>query len=198
MDRRETLLESSQSVQDDSRPIFDAAVPLSDRSDDPDNATPAPPARIKVRFAAEMDREALRLLARWQHEQTLFGDIPFCDAKFDRLFDRWRSGQHHQCGIVAELGGAVVGGLYASAGEYQLGQGAVLTTVHAIAVDGRNTHPAIRAKVFLQLLRGVKEWSKTRGSRHVMVHATTGVNARAVDRLMRSAGGEFVGGAYAI
>jgi len=198
MDRRETLWESSQSVQDDSRPIFDETVPSYDRSDDSDNATPAPLARIKVRFAAEADREALRSPARWQHEQTLFSDIPFCDAKFDRLFDRWHAGQRYQCGIVAEFDGDIVGCLYATAGEYYLGRDAILTTVHAIAVDGRNTHPAIRAKVFLQLVRGVKEWSKTRGSRRVLLHATTGRGHKALDRLMHASNAQMVGGAYAI
>ena len=197
LDRREGLSQSSQAAQGAVRPGVDETAVSVDRGGKPGDAA-ASPTRIKIRFAADADREALRSLARWQHEQTLFGDIPFCDAKFDRLFERWRSNQRHQCVIVAELHGAIVGCLYATAGEYYLGRDVILTTVHAIAVDGRRASPVRRVKVFLQLVRGVKEWSKTRGGRHVMVHTTTGENPNVLGRLMSIAGARFIGGAFRI
>ena len=91
--------------------------------------------KLIIRFGREDDKEAVLAIARQQHERTIFSDIPFSDAKFDRMCRDWFDSQRWQCGLVAEAGGTVVGFLHAAAGEYRFGDGAYLTTVHAVAVD---------------------------------------------------------------
>ena len=82
------------------------------------------------------------------------------------------------------------------AGEYLLSEGMVCTTVHAIAVDTLRLSPLRRAKTFLRLIKGLRRWSKTRNSKHLLVHVTTGQKLTATDRLLRAAGMRMVGGGY--
>lgn len=186
------LENSIQHVEDDSLESSDA------HGTDLYTENPQINPKIKIRFAQEADRESVRNLAKWQHEQTVFGDIEFCDKKFDAIFGRWKSSERFECGIVAQLGGKILGGLYASAGEYRIGKGEILTTVHAIAVDGRSASPGVRAKVFLMLVRGVKQWAQTRGVGRVLVNVTTGREIEEVDRLLKVAGAESLGGSYVV
>ncbi len=152
--------------------------------------------KIKIRYAVEADRDALRDLTKWSHERTIFGDIEFSNEKFESLFDLWKQNQRFQCGLVAEREGRILGLILASCGEYVFGTGSLLTTVHVFAVEGRDTHEITRAKVFLNLLRGVQKWSKTRGCEKVIVNVTTGQDLAATDKLLRRAGGVVMGGGY--
>jgi len=53
-------------------------------------------------------------------------------------------------------------------------EGALMTTVHLLAVD------ALR----LRLLRGARLWSDNVKETHVLVHVTTGTTIKATDRLL--------------
>jgi hypothetical protein len=104
----------------------------------------------------------------------------------------------HQCLIVAECNGRVVGLASFSAGEYVLGEGGVMTTVHLIAVDVDLCGPFLSAKVFIKLLRGIAAWSKTRGARQILVHVTMGSGIKQTDRLLRAGGAVCIGGNYVV
>ena len=53
----------------------------------------------------------------------------------------------------------------AGTGEYFIGEGAVLTTVHFIAVDVEFCGRLLSAKVFLRLVAGLRKWSQNRGGK---------------------------------
>lgn len=130
------------------------------------------------------------------HERSVFSDIPFSDRKLALIEAQARDPQPHKCVLVAEIDGRVVGLAGCSAGEYLLGEGAVLTTVHLIGVDTDYCGPFRSAKVFVKLLRGIAAWSKTRGARQILVHVTTGYALKQTDRLIRAGGGVCIGGSY--
>jgi hypothetical protein len=90
----------------------------------------------------------------------------------------------------------IVGLVWATAGEYFLAEEGVLATVHAIAVDRDHLSPIRRAKTFLRLIAGLRQWARTHNARHILVHLTTGRDLRATDRLLRAAGMKCVGGSY--
>ncbi|PCH46295.1 MAG: hypothetical protein COC23_04590 [Hyphomicrobiales bacterium] len=152
--------------------------------------------KIKIRFAVDADREPVRNLAKWQHEQTVFGDIEFCDEKFDAIFDRWNSGSHNQCSVVSEFDGKMVGFAHATIGEFYLGKNQILTTIHAISVDGRSTSPNRRAKIFFALLGSVKNWSKMFGANRILLSDTSGININTKRKILNIFHAQVIGGNF--
>ena len=123
--------------------------------------------------------------------------VPFSDAKFDRGADLVLSGAApHTVALVAELNSRLVGAAWATAGEYFIGEGEVLATVHFIAVDTDFCGRLLSAKVFLRLVSSIRAWAKTRGASRLLIHVTTGQELAATDRLLKAAGMNLIGGAY--
>ncbi len=153
---------------------------------------------VCVRLPEEKDWPDLRQLVRRQHQRTIFADIPFSEVKLEALVQKARHPMPNQCLIVAEARGRIVGAAWCSAGEYLIGEGALMTTVHLLAVDAERCGPYLSAKVFLRLLRGVRLWSDSIKATHVLVHVTTGTAIKATDRLLRATGAKFIGGGYVL
>ena len=104
---------------------------------------------VCVRLPEEKDWPDLRQLVRRQHQRTIFADIPFSEAKLEALVQKARHPMPNQCLIVAEARGQIVGAAWCSAGEYLIGEGALMTTVHLLAVDTERCGSDLSAKVFL-------------------------------------------------
>ena len=92
----------------------------------------------------------------------------------------------------------IIGGAWVTAGEYIIGEGEVLTTVHAIGVDVEYCGMLLSGKTFLRLIQAIKKWGEMRGSTRTLVHVTTGSNLAATDRLMRASGAKCIGGGYVV
>ncbi|MBB3571562.1 hypothetical protein [Rhizobium sp. BK491] len=153
---------------------------------------------IVIRLPHDGDWRALHELVRKVHERTVFSHIPFSDRKYAAIEAQARNPQPHQCLLVADVAGRVVGLAWFSAGEYLLGEGTVLTTTHLLGIDSEFCGPFRAAKVFVKLLRGVAAWSKTRGAHQILVHVTTGYALKQTDRLIRAGGGVCIGGSYLV
>lgn len=153
---------------------------------------------IVIRLPQDDDWRGLHELVRKVHARTVFSHIPFSDRKYAAIEAQARDPRPHQCLLVAEVDGRVVGLAWFSAGEYLLGEGTILTTTHLLGVDSEYCGPFRAGKVFVKLLRGVAAWSKTRGARQILVHVTTGYALKQTDRLIRAGGGVCVGGSYVV
>ena len=130
---------------------------------------------ITVRLVEQTDLEPLRDMVRRFHERTVFGDIPFSDAKFDKYAAHYFSGAARwQCCIVAECRGELMGMAWFSAGQYLFGEGELLTSVHALVVDQDRCPPFRRVRVQHKLIKGVKLWAESQGAKRVLVHDTSG------------------------
>lgn len=154
--------------------------------------------RLRVRLVTERaEMEALRPMVRAAHEETIFGDIPFSDAKFDKFADRAARDPKRYGVIVAERGGKCCGFLHCAAGEYMMGEGALLTTVLALHVRPEIRSSLLGGKAAVRLVRAVKKWSQARGAERVMFHVTSGLRMRELDRFFRRSGIIRNGGNYA-
>ena len=138
----------------------------------------------------------MRALCRTSHERTIFGDIPFSDAKFGQTFAAILARSRQSVGLVAELDCRIVGAESTSAGEYHIGEGEILTTVHLIAIEKSNLSPVRRARTFLRLIRGLRLWSDSRSAKRLLIHVTTGHDLASTDRLLKVAGMKLMGGGY--
>jgi hypothetical protein len=86
-------------------------------------------------------------------------------------------------------GGAGSAGCYARIGRH----GAQL-----IAIELEVIGPLRRAKTFLSLVAGIRQWAASLNASHSFIHVTTGTNLAATDRLMTAAGAKCIGGAYVV
>lgn len=153
---------------------------------------------ISVRLPRDTDWNSLLTLVRKIHSRSFFRDAPFSDQKYALIEAEARNPKAHQCLLVAEADGNVVGLAWFSAGEYLLGEGTIITTAHLIGVDTEYCGPYRAAKVFTKLMRGIAAWSRTRRSHQILVHVSTGYSLKQTDRLLRAGGGVCIGGNYAV
>lgn len=152
---------------------------------------------LRVRLIEARDRESIGRILKQHHATTVFRNQPFSDWKLDRHFELVLSRPPRMACLVAVWNGEVLGLAWASADSYMLSDGPLFSTVEVIAVD-LDRPPMRRAKVFLALVAGLKQWAASMGASHTFVHVTTGSNLKATDRLMRASGAKLIGGAYAI
>jgi hypothetical protein len=151
---------------------------------------------IRIRLIDQSDREAARALLQQHHTSTVFRDQPFSDRKFERHFNTACSRPPNMVAIAAECNGNFVGGAWATIDQYFLTEGPPFLTVQVIAVDQEKIGPLRRAKVFIALVAGIREWARSVNATHSFVLLTTGAKMKSTDRLMKAAGAVFVGGAY--
>ena len=95
---------------------------------------------------------------------------------------------------MAENNGKALGGLYCSVGEYFIGTGTLIATIHNINISSDIKGSILRGKVAMGLLTGAKTWTKTRGAHEIMLNVTSGEDLETTHRLMKRLGFEFVGG----
>jgi hypothetical protein len=148
------------------------------------------------------DRAALHNLLVQHHANTEFRAQPFSPWKFNQNFDHVVSRPPRNVGMVVELGNAVIGVAWASADSYMLSDGPLFCTVQLIAVEleaiGQKFNFFRRAKAFLALVAGIRQWAASMNTSHSFIHVTTGSNLAATDRLMKAARARTVGGAYVV
>jgi hypothetical protein len=152
---------------------------------------------LKVRVFEESDIPRVREIMVQHHATTVFRDQRFSDWKLNRHFETILSRPPGMICITAELGGAAAGVAWAAADSYMLSDGPLFITVHVIAVD-LALGPVRRAKIFLSLIGGIRQWAASLNASHSFIHVTTGSSIKATDRLMKAAGAAFVGGAYVV
>lgn len=75
-------------------------------------------AKLKVERIVEADRLKICDLARLAHEESLFVDIAFSEAKFFKAFDKTLHEASTYLGLKVSLGNDIVGFCYALLGTY--------------------------------------------------------------------------------
>lgn len=156
--------------------------------------------RILVRLArdSEADFTAAFDLVRDAHERTIFRDIPFSERKARALFDKVvRQPDQHGL-LLATLNEAErpVGFASLNAGEYFLGEGALVCSVTGLYYSSSLTGSMLAGKVALRLMQAIRQWAKERRCSHILVHVTNGMSASESDQFFRRCGLRTVGGNY--
>jgi hypothetical protein len=162
--------------------------------------------KISVRLVEPRDRDALQTLLQRQHAYTVFRDQPFSFSKFTRNFNHVLARPPRMIGMVAELAEVsanqitkrLMCGAWASADFYRLSHSPLFVSVQGIAVEMETIGPIRRAKAFLALVAGLRQWAGSLNASHSFIHVTTGSNLAAIDRLMKAAGARESGGAYVV
>jgi hypothetical protein len=152
--------------------------------------------KLRVERVAEADRQEVCNLARLAHDESIFEDIKFSQAKFFRAFDNTLNEPDTYLGLKVSLGEEIVGFCYALHGEYYIGDDAKVVTVITIAVSPEHRSKILGGKAALRLTRGIEIWAKGMGASYVLYHATSGTNPTISDRFFRKLGMNTLGGNY--
>lgn len=146
---------------------------------------------------SKQDIPAVIELARQAHEESRLGYIPFSVAKTQKIAENAIKYPTRHAVMLALKAEQPVGLLYCSVGEYHIGEGVLLATIHNINVLKSVRSSLGGGRAALGLLRGATQWAKARNARELLLHATSDVELSRLHKLTKKAGFKFVGGSYA-
>lgn len=155
-------------------------------------------AKLRVDRVNEADRQKVCDLARLAHEESLFKDIAFSEAKFSKAFDNTLHEPDTYLGLKVSLGDEIVGFCYALLGGYYIGEDAKVVTVITVAIAPEARSRVLGGRAALRLTRGIEIWAKGMGASYVLYHATSGTNPTSSDRFFRKLGMATLGGNYSV
>ena len=153
----------------------------------------------RLRFALLDDERNISdvvYLAREFHEESRFGNIPFAPEKVKAISQIILQDPSHQAVTVCRERGEAVGAMHGSAGEYNIGKGVIVSTFHSLFVLPRIRKTLLSGRVTLGLMRGVEKWSRARGAKEILFHATSDIDLERTHTFIQRLGHRFIGGSY--
>ncbi|WP_299641513.1 hypothetical protein [uncultured Tateyamaria sp.] len=136
-------------------------------------------------------------LARQAHEESRFSYITFAPNKVRAIAERAICNPKRYAAMMAWDSGKPVGFVYGSIGEYHIGTGALVTTIHNINVLKEVRYGLRGGRVALGLFQGIETWSKARSSKEILFHVTSDVDLSRTHKFIKRLGYRFIGGSYA-
>lgn len=136
-------------------------------------------------------------LAKRAHEESRFSYITFAPQKVQAIAERAIADPKRHAVMLAWDGGDPVGFVYCSIGEYHIGTGTLVTTIHNINVLQEVRHSLRGGRVALGLFRGVETWSQARSSKEILFHVTSDIDLGRTHKFIKRIGYRFIGGSYA-
>ncbi|WP_271273637.1 hypothetical protein [Aliamphritea hakodatensis] len=151
---------------------------------------------IRVRRVQESDFLQVRDIALENHQESCFKEVEFSDEKFRKIFELIIERPDLHAGLIVEEGGYIRGYLYATLGEYFIGEKSLFVSVQSIYVIAGIRESLAGGKVTLGLVKAIKEWGALRHADYLMFHVTSGVQIKSTDRFFRRIGLKILGGNY--
>jgi len=167
---------------------------------DTDGVTEGAGRKSRTRFALISDMshmDEIVTMAREAHAESRFSYIDFAPIKVRAIVERAISNPRQHAIMMAWEDGKPVGSAYCSVGEYHIGVGTLVTTIHNINVLKDVRHSLRGGRIALGLFRGMETWSQARSSREILFHVTSDVDLGRTHKLIKRLGYRFIGGSYA-
>ena len=144
----------------------------------------------------ERDIPALVQLAQEAHEESRFSYMRFSPDKVRKIAKSALKDPKRNAVMLAHKGKTPVGFAYCSVGEYHIGEGALITTIHNMNVSRSVRAGLSGGRVALGLFKGIETWSAARGAKEVLFHVTSDVDLARAHKLAKRIGYKFIGGSY--
>lgn len=162
-----------------------------------------PSLHIRLAQDTEWDWQASFRLAREAHQNTIFNAIPISETKVRAIFDRAIT-QPDRFGLIYALSepletqddNGLCGFASVHAGEYFLGEGALIATVQTLNISGKLEGTLLAGKVAVRLMQAIRHWAQTRDCQYLITHVTNGHDPARADRFFRKCGMKTAGGNY--
>ena len=145
----------------------------------------------------ERDIPTLIQLAQEAHEDSRFNYIKFSPGKVRKIAKNALKETKRHTVMLAHKGKVPVGFACCSVGEYHIGEGALVTTIHNMNVSRPVRSGLSGGRLALGLFKGFEIWSAARGAKEVLFHVTSDVHLARAHKLAKRIGYKFIGGSYA-
>lgn len=145
---------------------------------------------------SEGDLPSIVNLAREAHSESRFSYIPFSEEKVRRIALSAFENPTRYGVMLAIKNEKPVGFAYSSVGEYHIGKGVLLTTIHNMNVSMHVRSKLSGGRIALGLFKGVETWSQARGAKEVLFHVTSDIQLARAHKLAKRMGFKFIGGSY--
>ena len=162
----------------------------------PEQAAPARKLSFSIVNRDWNNHESLLDLVAAAHAESRYGDIPFSRDKARRHLETALNDQRRHFAAVAEVGGQVVGFVYATVGEYWVGTGALIVTINTIYTSKELRNSLLGGRAAVVLFRGVAKWAKGIGAREILVHVTSGIDEPRAKASLRHLGFNMGGSTF--
>ncbi|MEP1959028.1 MAG: hypothetical protein ABJK65_09350, partial [Kangiellaceae bacterium] len=136
-------------------------------------------------------------LAEEAHNESRFRYIQFSAKKVEKIALAAIKNDKRHAVMIAEKDAQPVGFAYCSVGEYHIGTGALITTIHNINVSKDVRSSLSGGRTALGLFRGIETWSKARDAKEILFHITSDVDLARAHKLAKRLKYAFIGGSYA-
>lgn len=136
-------------------------------------------------------------LAGRSHAESRFSYITFAPDKVRAIAKLALADPKRRGVMICRDKNKPVGIVYCSIGEYHIGTGTLVTTIHNLNVLKNVRHSLKGGRVALGLLNGVASWSKARSSAEILFHVTSDVELGRTHKFIKRLGYRFIGGSYA-
>ncbi len=145
----------------------------------------------------ERDIPALVALAQEAHEESRFSYIRFSPEKVRKIaLTALKDTKRHGL-FLAEKEEKPVGFAYCSVGEYHIGEGTLIATIHNVNVSRSVRGRLGGGRVALGLFNGIHSWAKARGAAEVLLHVTSGIDLARMHKFAKRNGYRIIGASYA-
>lgn len=155
--------------------------------------------QLSFEVLSEPDKrlEDLTFLARAAHDESRLSYITFAPHKVEAIVKRAVADPKRHGILFCSDRGAPVGAAYCTIGEYHIGVGTLVTTIHNINVLPEVRRKLTGGRVALGLMRGIETWSQARNAKEIFFHVTSDVDLARTHKFIKRLGYQFTGGSYA-
>lgn len=137
------------------------------------------------------------ILAERSHAESRFSYITFAPQKVRAIAERALADPKRHGVMMCWDNGKPVGFAYCSVGEYHIGTGTLVTTIHNLNVLKEVRHSLRGGRIAIGLLKGIDSWSRARSSAEILFHVTSDVEIGRTHKFIKRLGYRFIGGSYA-
>lgn len=157
-------------------------------------------AQIRPEFYVMEEKSDVQVvveLARQAHLESRLSYIDFDPRKAALIVEDALQRPKDKAIILSTYDGNPVGFCFCGIGQYHIGTGHLLATIHNINVVVDVRRRLFGGRVALGLFAGAKSWAKARNASEISLHVTSGVQLARTHKLAKRLGFTFVGGSYA-
>lgn len=140
--------------------------------------------------------EALVTLAQAAHLESRFSYIKFSPDKVRKIAMRALKSPKNSVIFLATGPSGPMGAAHCSVGEFYIGEGERIATIHVMGVPKRNAHGLASGKASLMLMNKIKAWAKDNNTTEILFYLTNGDIAGSNRSFAEKAGFGNIGGNF--
>lgn len=153
--------------------------------------------KVTIKIGRDVAEVPLVLpLVQQMHRESLFSDLPFDRAQFDKIIGFIRDNPGFNGALYAEYEGEPVAFAYYVFRPFMGSRKSWVTVMHTVYLRADIRATPLGGYIWNRILMAVRGWSTPRGARGIMFNVTSGIAMEETDTVLRAGGATHLGGNY--